>query len=233
VDKYPARSARQPPGDGDRSTPVDRREHAGSDGRAVASGLLPEASRHSVVSRLVAVESHQTVVHPGCGPVPPLGDPGGMGEADVSTEQSQAFQDARLPAADVDARRARRPQGPSSQGPAAPVGLIWRIRDRATFVRFRSEGRRFRHGRLWVNWVPDPDAVPPRVAYAFPRVCGPAVVRNRTRRRLRTALGAAASAGRLPAGHYLIGSGSELHDCTMAEVSAAVEAWCGRFGSRP
>jgi ribonuclease P protein component len=44
------------------------------------------------------------------------------------------------------------------------------------------------------------------VAFALGRALGPAVVRNRIRRRLRVMLQAASSDGTLPAGMYLIGA---------------------------
>jgi len=80
--------------------------------------------------------------------------------------------------------------------------LIWRIRERSAFTRLAHEGRRTRAGVLWCTYIPDPDAMPPRVAYALGRAIGPAVVRNRLRRQLRALLDAAA----LPPGLYLIGA---------------------------
>ena len=80
--------------------------------------------------------------------------------------------------------------------------MIWRIRERSAFTRLAHEGRRTRAGVLWCTYIPDPDATPPRVAYALGRAIGPAVVRNRLRRQLRALLGDAA----LPPGLYLIGA---------------------------
>ena len=80
--------------------------------------------------------------------------------------------------------------------------MIWRIRERSAFTRLAHEGRRTRAGVLWCTYIPDPAATPPRVAYALGRAIGPAVVRNRLRRRLR-ALMAGES---LPPGLYLIGA---------------------------
>jgi len=128
-----------------------------------------------------------------------------MSEAHVSAEQPKAGQAARLSSSDVHPGRPRGAQGQAGQGPPAAVGLIWSIRDRSDFDRFRREGRRFRHGQLWLVWVDDPTAHPPRVAYAISRAVGSAVTRNRIRRRLRHLLGAEAAAG-LPNGWYLIGA---------------------------
>jgi ribonuclease P protein component len=80
--------------------------------------------------------------------------------------------------------------------------LIWRIRERSAFTRLADDGRRTRAGVLWCTYIPDPAATPPRVAYALGRAIGPAVVRNRLRRRLRAML----STLELPPGFYLIGA---------------------------
>ncbi len=80
--------------------------------------------------------------------------------------------------------------------------MIWRIRERSAFTRLAREGRRTRAGVLWCTYIPDPAAMPPRVAYALGRAIGPAVVRNRLRRRLRALLAEAS----LPPGLYLIGA---------------------------
>lgn len=86
--------------------------------------------------------------------------------------------------------------------------MIWRIRTRGEFSQIAAEGRRVRAGVLWCSYVLDPPgiATPPRVAFALGRALGPAVVRNRVRRRLRVALQAASSSGALPPGSYLIGA---------------------------
>lgn len=139
---------------------------------------------------------------------------GGLREAHLPTEQSSPRQEARLPPPDEHPRRASRAESTSRQGPAQPVGLIWRIRERSAFTRLACEGRRTRAGVLWCTYIPDPSASPPRVAYALGRAIGPAVVRNQLRRRLRALLDDVS----LPPGLYLIGaqpdaaqrSGSEL-----------------------
>jgi ribonuclease P protein component len=60
---------------------------------------------------------------------------------------------------------------------------------------------------LWCTYFLDPpdSATPPRVAFAFGRAFGPAVVRNRVRRQLRAMLRSAASRGELAPGDYLFG----------------------------
>ena len=125
-----------------------------------------------------------------------------MREAHLPTEQSSPRQEARFPQPDEHPCRASRAEGTSRQGPLQPVGLIWRIRERSAFTRLAREGRRTRAGVLWCTYIPDPAAMPPRVAYALGRAIGPAVVRNRLRRRLRAALENIS----LPPGLYLIGA---------------------------
>jgi ribonuclease P protein component len=90
--------------------------------------------------------------------------------------------------------------------------VIWRIRDRAVFARFRRDGRRARVGSLWMSVIADPAATPPRVGFAVGRSVGSAPVRNRIRRRLRAL--ASAHADLLTPGWYLVGA-----DGTFAELS--------------
>jgi ribonuclease P protein component len=63
--------------------------------------------------------------------------------------------------------------------------LIGRFGDRATFDALRRDGRRARRGPMTVTYLAGGDR--PRVAFAIGRKVGPAVVRNRLRRRLRAA----------------------------------------------
>src|SRR5687767_8869383 len=108
-----------------------------------------------------------------------------MSEAHVSAQQSQTGEASRVPASDVDARGPGDPTGQAAQGTPSPVRLIWRLRDRATFVALRRSGRRVTRGPITVLWLPANPTEPTRVAYAVGRGVGPAVVRNRLRRRLR------------------------------------------------
>ena len=65
---------------------------------------------------------------------------GGLREAHLPTEQSSPRQEARLPPPDEHPRRASRAEGTSRQGPAPPLGLIWRIRERSAFTRLARRG---------------------------------------------------------------------------------------------
>ena len=127
-----------------------------------------------------------------------------MSEANLSTEQSQACEEARVPPSHVDQGGAGDHQGSPAQGPRTPVGLIWRVDRRDTFEALRR-ARRQKSGPLTVSWVPGDPAEPPRVAYTIGRRTGSAVVRNRVRRRLRVLI--RESAAELRPGAYLIGAG--------------------------
>lgn len=97
--------------------------------------------------------------------------------------------------------------------------MIWRFRARREFDRLAAEGRRVRAVRehagapsspttlplLWCTYLPDAEAIPPRVAFAVGRTFGNAVARNRLRRRLRAVLVQKSASGSMPAGWYLFG----------------------------
>jgi ribonuclease P protein component len=144
-----------------------------------------------------------------------------MREEDVPTEQPQAEQEARLPPADeLEGRPVAAAPAPG-QGPLAPVGLIWPIRDRSTF-RALARGRRRRRGDVMVSCVVVPGGEPPRVAYAIGSRVGGAVVRNRVRRRLRAATRSHAAA--LEPGHaYLVGATPAAATAPYAELSASLD----------
>lgn len=133
-----------------------------------------------------------------------------MREAHVPAQQPPAQAEARLPLPDADPGRSRDPAVPSRAGSPAPVRLIWRVRDRATFAALRR-ARPWRHGPVTVRAVAAPRrADPPRVAYAVGRAAGGAVRRNRLRRRLRAAVWeerAALSTGLA----YLVGASPAAH----------------------
>ena len=112
--------------------------------------------------------------------------------------------------------------------------MIGRIGERREFERLTRHGRRAQTSTLWCRYLREPEAVPPRVAFAIGRSVGPAVVRNRLRRRLRELLRAATGGEHplLPSGHLLVGArpgaGERSFDELAVEVndllSAVVEA---------
>ena len=126
-----------------------------------------------------------------------------QGEAHISAQQASPLDTARVPSPDEDPRRARDRPVASAEGPRAPLGLIGRVSDRATFDALRREGRRARRGPMTVVHLPGDGEV--RVAFSIGRKVGPAVVRNTLRRRLRAAArDLDRSTGGLPTGAYLI-----------------------------
>ena len=71
-----------------------------------------------------------------------------------------------------------------------------------------------------LTWLPDAAGSPPRVAYAIGKRFGPAVARNRMRRRLRAVVQEQHET--IPPGAYLIGASPAAADLTHAELSATV-----------
>ena len=143
-----------------------------------------------------------------------------MGDAHVPAEQPPSGQAPRLPAPHVDQGRAGHHPGPAPEGPAAAVGLIWRVRDRSTFLALRQSGRRVRRGPITVTFLPGDPTAPPRVAYAVGRRVGGAVVRNRIRRRLRAVVSDVR--GLLRPGTYLIGAAAAAADLPYGELTSMV-----------
>ena len=76
--------------------------------------------------------------------------------------------------------------------------------------------------------VPGDPTLPPRVAYAVGRRVGPAVIRNRVRRRLRAAARAHRAELR-PGGTYLFGAAPGASTVSFADIDAAmVQLLAGR-----
>ena len=144
-----------------------------------------------------------------------------MREEDLSTEQPQAKQEARFSPAHANEGGPCSAAQPSVQGPIPPVGLIWPIRERSTF-RALAQGRRRRRGVLMVTCaVVGSRSDPPRVAYAVGRGVGGAVVRNRVRRRLRTAT--RLHAAELVSGTaYLVSARAAASTSSYAELSSSL-----------
>lgn len=149
-----------------------------------------------------------------------------QGEAHVPTERPEAGEAARLPPPHVDQGGPGRPVRPSPQGSSAPVGLIWTVRDRATFEALRRRGRRVRRGPITVTWVPGDPAEPPWVAYAIGRKAGGAVVRNLVRRRLRAI--AREIVADLRPGAYLVGASAAAASLPYDDLRATV---CSALGA--
>ena len=145
-----------------------------------------------------------------------------MGEANLSAQEAQEDAHTRVSGPDVDAGRPGGAQVAAAQGPSQAERLIWRIRDRATFDRLGAVRRR-RRGPISMSFLPGDPSLPPRVAYAVGRRVGPAVVRNRVRRRLRAATLAHRSELQ-PGGVYLFGAAPAAAAARYVEIAAAMAA---------
>jgi len=93
---------------------------------------------------------------------------------------------------------------------------IGRVRDQRTFRALERSGSRARSGPVTVTALLDAqrNQAGARVAFAVGRRVGPAVVRNRVRRRLR----AAARELDLPPGAYLVAAAPETVELSYPEL---------------
>lgn len=114
------------------------------------------------------------------------------GETDLPAQQPSTCQATWVPSAYADTWRAGDYSHASPPGSDTAVRMIGRVGDRATFRALERRGRRVRRGLVSVVYVPDAEprlagsATPfPRVAFGVGRRLGPAVTRNKVRRRLR------------------------------------------------
>jgi ribonuclease P protein component len=81
---------------------------------------------------------------------------------------------------------------------------------------------------LWCTYLSDPDAVPPRVAFAIGRSAGSAVTRNRTRRRLRAILAGMAGRPPLVDGWVLIGASARATELSFDDLRGEMHRLLGR-----
>jgi ribonuclease P protein component len=148
--------------------------------------------------------------------------PGGSREAHLPAQRPQAGQEPRVPQADVHPCRSRHPAQPTPQGSGQAVGLIGPVGDRRSFEALRVRGVRVRRGPLGATHVAHGEGI--RVAYAIGTRTGPAVVRNRLRRRFRAILAdlAVDQPGLLPPGALLIAAGPAAVPCTTKELKSNV-----------
>jgi ribonuclease P protein component len=153
-----------------------------------------------------------------------------MREAHVSAEQPEAQEAARLPGPHAYPRRSSGAQGPTPARPYAPLGLIRRVRDRATFAALAGAERHV-HGPISVRFVAGEVGVLPEVAYAVSGARN-AVARNRLRRRLRAAV-ARAEACLRSGGAYLVSARREAMTMPFDELTGTVRALLTEAGERP
>jgi ribonuclease P protein component len=143
-----------------------------------------------------------------------------MGEANLSAQEAQKDAHTRVSGPDGDAGWSSGAQGATAQGSSQAERLIWRIRDRATFEALAAARRR-RRGPISMTFLPGDPSIPPRVAYAVGKRVGPAVVRNRVRRRLRAAT-VAHRRDLQAGGAYLFGAAPGTASAPFTEIDAAV-----------
>ena len=153
-----------------------------------------------------------------------------MREAHVPAEQPKTQEAPRLPVPHAKPRRSGGAQGPTPARPHAPVGLIWRVRDRATFA-VLARAERHARGPVTIRFVPGESDVPPRVAYAVSGT-GNAVVRNRLRRRLRAAV-ARAEAELAAGGAYLVSARREALTMPFDSLVETLAALFRAAGAHP
>jgi ribonuclease P protein component len=94
------------------------------------------------------------------------------------------------------------------------------IRDHRTFEDLRAHGRRARRGALAVTYLPGGADEGTRVAYAVGRHVGPAVRRNRVRRRLRALVDQTA----LAPGAYLVAAAPGAGGASSADLRSWLDA---------
>ena len=146
-----------------------------------------------------------------------------MREADLPAQQSETQEEARFPTSYAQPRGSSGAQVAPQPRSRQALGLIYRVRSRATFAEL-SRVRPRRDGEVWVRQVgPADDPGPPQVAYAVSRAVGNAVVRNRVRRRLRAIMSEREDALREGFG-YLVGVSSRASELTFGELSRSVDA---------
>lgn len=92
---------------------------------------------------------------------------------------------------------------------------------RAAFAQLRSDGHRYRSGPLRCRFLPNTSE--PRRAFAIGRKFGPAVTRNRARRRVDAAIEAIAHQTAPPPGDYLFACSRSVLTLDFVEITQHVE----------
>jgi len=152
-------------------------------------------------------------------------------EADLSTQRTQAKQEARLPPPDGYPSRPSHYQSSSSTRAHPALGLtvgqqkldlIDKVKGRKAFADLRRSRRRAARGAVRISFVGDSRYEFPCFAFALSRKTGGAVQRNRIRRRLRAI--AEELAPQFPPGAYLINASLEAQAMPYGELRANVSA---------
>ncbi len=156
---------------------------------------------------------------------------GGTCETHLPTKCAASVPVSWIPTSDDDQEwTGDRQRSPPSWTQEA-LGLIQRFRGRSEFKRLQDNGVRADRGLLWVRYLPDPSLDAAHVAYSLPRRMGPAVTRNKVRRRLREIIRCldAQAEGGLPAGLYLIGARRGSHRLSYAGLKKLLRGCLLRF----
>jgi ribonuclease P protein component len=100
---------------------------------------------------------------------------------------------------------------------------VGRLRGRRAFADLAQRGRTVRSGPLRVRYLaaPEDSSVGPSVGYAIGKRTGPAVTRNRIRRRLRAAVVSATTP--LTSGFYLISADPSAASVPFESLVGAVD----------
>ena len=151
-----------------------------------------------------------------------------MREAHVSAEQPEAQEASRLSGSHAHPRGSGGAQGPTPARPHAPLGLIRRVRDRATFAALAGAQRQV-CGSISVRFAAGDEGFP-RVAYGVSGTPN-AVARNRLRRRLRAAV-ARAEPGLRSGGAYLVSARREALTMPFDELVATLSSLLAEAGGR-
>ncbi|MEZ5298657.1 MAG: ribonuclease P protein component [Ilumatobacteraceae bacterium] len=111
--------------------------------------------------------------------------------------------------------------------------MIQRIHGRHAFSTLSRDGRRIRRSSLWCSWCPQPTSNATRVAYSIGRACGPAVTRNRLRRRLREIVRTIDATRSLPPGLLLIGARPSAIELTFDQLRTETESLLSTISTPP
>lgn len=168
-------------------------------------------------------------------------------QAHLSAQQPSAREDPRLPAAYAHPCRPRDPLGAAPQGPRPTLGLTGRsrpivlaaeqrLRQAAEFSTVIRSGGRAGRGGLVIHVYPARASGGARAGFVVPKAVGPAVTRNKVRRRLRHLLRSRLAT--LPAGTDVVvrvmpSAASASYESLGTDLDAALTAAQRRHSGRP
>jgi ribonuclease P protein component len=109
--------------------------------------------------------------------------------------------------------------------------LIHRVRGRDAFQRLAHDATRIRRPAVWCHWCPDPSTNHLALAFSISRAIGPAVTRNRLRRRIRAVMRQLEP--EMPGGMLLIGARPGIVELTFAQLQAELTSIVRSLPSTP